>query len=150
MEKQKVSELLNKSICCFKEKDLYLLEVDVNERSMTHKFAEYLQDEFKEWNVDCEYNRDGIDDPKRMIWFIGENSIKPDDDNAKTVFPDIIIHKRGPYGKNLIVIEAKKDTNKHVGKDDEKLKHLKSNFKYKYAISLIFETESKNIKFKFI
>ena len=45
----------------FLKNDGYLLENDVNERSITHKFAVYLENEFSEWDVDCEYNRNGID-----------------------------------------------------------------------------------------
>jgi hypothetical protein len=45
--------------------DGYLLACDLNERSITHKFAEHLQRKFPEWNVDCEYNRD-YHDPKRL------------------------------------------------------------------------------------
>ena len=45
--------------------DRALLELDANERSLTHKLAEYLQGEFPDWDVDCEYNRDG-DTPKRL------------------------------------------------------------------------------------
>ena len=38
----------------------YLLEANVNERSLTHKLAEYLQAVVgPEWSVDCEYNRYG-------------------------------------------------------------------------------------------
>jgi hypothetical protein len=35
----------------------FLLEHNLNERSITHKFAELLQRVFPEWDVDCEYNR---------------------------------------------------------------------------------------------
>jgi len=38
------------------KKDGYLLKNSVNERSITHKLAEYYQVLFPEWNVDCEYN----------------------------------------------------------------------------------------------
>ena len=38
--------------------DAYLLRIDGNERSITHRLAMYLQDEFEGWDVDCEYNRD--------------------------------------------------------------------------------------------
>ena len=38
--------------------DIYLLEHDVHERTITHKLGEYLQPLFRQWNVDCEYNRD--------------------------------------------------------------------------------------------
>ena len=73
--------------------DRYLFANDLNERSITHKFAEYLQHQFPEWNVDCEYNRDHHD-PKRLD-LPSRHDISGDDVNAKTVFPDIIIHERG-------------------------------------------------------
>ena len=41
------------------ERDSFLFEADANERSITHKLAEYLQAQFQDWNVDCEYNRNG-------------------------------------------------------------------------------------------
>lgn len=48
------------SICLevFHKNNSILLEIKVNERSVALKFAEYLQIEFPDWNVDCEYNRD--------------------------------------------------------------------------------------------
>jgi hypothetical protein len=58
------------------------------------------------------------------------------------VFPDIIVHKRGPKGPNLLVIEAKKSTNKDAGLDIEKLKAYKSNehLRYEHAVFLVFRT----------
>src|SRR5258708_925486 len=38
-------------------KDLCLLQIDVSERAITHKLAEYLQQRIPYLNVDCEYNR---------------------------------------------------------------------------------------------
>jgi hypothetical protein len=49
------------------ENDRYLLERNVNERSITHKLAEYYQDLFKNWNVDCEYNKNLSGTKKIMI-----------------------------------------------------------------------------------
>jgi hypothetical protein len=37
----------------FFKREADLLEVNVNERSLTHKLAEHLQLRFLEWNVDC-------------------------------------------------------------------------------------------------
>lgn len=53
--------------------DSFLLENEVNERTIAHKFAEYLQKQFPDWNVDCEYNRmgdksQGTGRHKRMRW----------------------------------------------------------------------------------
>ncbi len=41
----------------FINEDKYLSELDVNERSQTHKLAEYIQHILPEYNVDCEYNK---------------------------------------------------------------------------------------------
>lgn len=41
----------------FLKEDSYLSDVDANERSQTHKIAEYLQQILPGYNVDCEYNR---------------------------------------------------------------------------------------------
>ena len=37
----------------------------MNERSIAHKFATYLEDEFQGWDVDCEYNRN-LEKQKRL------------------------------------------------------------------------------------
>jgi hypothetical protein len=37
-------------------RDSYLLVADVNERSI-HRLAMYIQEEFPEYDIDCEYNR---------------------------------------------------------------------------------------------
>ena len=41
----------------FLKEDSYLSDVNANERSQTHKIAEYLQQILPEYNVDCEYNK---------------------------------------------------------------------------------------------
>ncbi len=86
-------------------RDSYLLTVDANERSITHQLAIYLQNEFPEYHVDCEYNRQ-IGGTKRLSSFRKE--IQSDNINGPTVYPDIIVHLRGT-SVNFIVIEAKKD-----------------------------------------
>lgn len=50
------------------EKDRHLLSHDLNERTIAHKLALYLQEEFQEYNVDCEYNRniDEMNKQKRI------------------------------------------------------------------------------------
>jgi hypothetical protein len=115
-------------------RDLYLFEVDANERSITHKFAEYLQKVFSEWNVDCEYNRNA-DKVKK----VEREPIESDDTDAVTVFPDIIIHHRGTKS-NFIIIECKKSTSfsNYNNKDIEKLKAYIEQFKYEYAFQVIF------------
>src|SRR5216117_1757682 len=92
------------------KKDRYLLEQDVNERSITHRLAMYLDAQFDGWNVDCEYNRIN-GEPKRL--YSAEEHLSASDEplaadtKGRTVFPDIIVHHRGKR-KNLLVIEIKK------------------------------------------
>ena len=85
-----------------------LLELDANERSITFRFAMYLQPRFPDWTVDCEFKRDGVE-PKRL----GHLELYPDseDEEAKTVFPDVIVHRRGTK-QNYLVVEFKKSTSR--------------------------------------
>lgn len=121
--------------------DKELFRKDVNERSLTHKLAEHLTLEFLGWDVDCEYNRDG-GLPKRLVRYQGDLSSMGDID-APTVFPDIIVHKRGTM-KNLLVIEVKKDSSRVDHKFDwDKLKAFKYNpdgHKYSFAAFVVLKT----------
>lgn len=116
--------------------DRYLLEVDANERSITHKLAEYLQREFPGWNTDCEYNRSG-DLPKTLRRRVGE-WVRADDTEARSVFPDIIVHRRGPSKPNLLVVEAKKSTTQRGSDDEEKLRAYLCEYHYQFAYMVIF------------
>ncbi len=88
-------------------KDKYLIVNNLHERTIAHKFAEYLQSEFtncNDWNVDCEYNKRGRN-TKRLTYV---------DNESKKIFPDIIVHKRGTenelgYNPNFLVFEIKKE-----------------------------------------
>lgn len=139
-------EVIDKIIRAYKSflmQDAHLLRVDANERSMTHRFAIYLQDEFPEYNVDCEYNRIEEDSKeigrlkKKLVDF--KEQIYSDDENAVTVYPDIIVHHRGAHD-NFIVIEAKKTktSNRDIRYDLEKLKAYKNDLDYKCAFFVKF------------
>ncbi len=103
---------VNVAIGVLFEQDSFLLENGANERSVSHKFAECLQKQFPDWNVDCEYNRKG------------EKTKKMCDGKRRRIYPDIIIHKRGKE-KNLLVIEMKTKPRYHE-RDKEKCKKLTS------------------------
>ena len=92
--------------------DKKLFEINVNERTITHKLAEYLQQNIPEFDVDCEYNR--FEDLVKKLE-LPKDRINWDDIEAKTVFPDIVIHKRGIQENNLLVIEVKKSSNNNPG-----------------------------------
>lgn len=120
----------------------------VNERSITHYFAIYLQKEFPEFNVDCEYNKDNKE-PKRLRERF-EKSIASSNIRGDTVYPDIIIHHRGTKN-NFIVIEAKKTSVdlKHKEEDRNcpcdkcKLKFYKQELNYQYAFFIQFPVGEK-------
>lgn len=103
--------------------DRHLLEVNSSERSLTHKLAEHMRDEFPGWDIDCEYNRDG-------------RAVKTHDG---PVLPDVIVHHRGT-DENLVVIEAKKRATYESGNDVEKLRRFKEDLRYQTAILVTFPT----------
>lgn len=129
--KKIVEQALNLALKSLIEKDGDILRADINERSISHKLAGYLEPYFSNWNVDCEYNRDH-DDPKRLR--IPRRNVRTDYIQARTVFPDIIIHKRGT-DENLLVIEIKKTTSEEGDKfDHQKLNAFKKQLGYKFAV----------------
>jgi len=118
--------------------DFFLLQADVNERAVSHKLAEYLQGCFPGWHVDCEYNRDH-DRKKELTYPLPSEPI--DSLKARTVFPDIIIHRRNTK-HNLLIIEMKKDGNSdgnEAEKDKNKLRaFLKRPYCYQYGLFITF------------
>jgi hypothetical protein len=116
----------------FIERESKLLDLDASERSMTHKLAEHLQVEFSDWDVDCEYNRDGHD-PKALALSECPHGKR----ELRRVFPDIVIHKRGTKN-NLAAIEAKKSTSRRNGHDECKLQAYVKSLHYQYVYLVIF------------
>ena len=104
--------------------DLFLITNSTNERTITHKFAEHIQQLFPEWHVDCEYNRRGEEQRK-------------DVEGRNTTYPDIIIHRRNTKD-NLLVIEAKSIHSQDHSDTDDKDKIIKyiSDMKYSYSYGL--------------
>jgi hypothetical protein len=136
------------ALITFFDNDCGLFQFDSSERSMTHKFAEYLQKEFQNFNVDCEYNRRGAI-PKTMPRDLFPN-IQANDNDAKTIFPDILIHERGRQGNNLLVIEVKKSNSQNSEDNDiTKLKEFtksEGNYQYSLGLFIIFDIDNKKIK----
>jgi len=88
--------------------DADLLIRDLHERTITGNLACHLRPCFPEWNVDCEFNRDG-------------HEVKKAD--GRIVVPDIIVHHRGTP-ENLLVIEVKKSNTREP--DEEDLQKLRA------------------------
>jgi hypothetical protein len=128
-----IKEKINSALSIFIDNDIDLIKLDVDERSITHKIAHYLEDFFPEWDIDCEYNRD-------------RDKIKKRFDDITLVRPDIIIHKRN-ISNNLLIIEVKK-SHSNFDFDRKKIKEFISSnwrFGYKYGLLLIIDQHSEDI-----
>lgn len=111
-----------------------LLEVEVNERSLTHQLAVHIAPQFDQWHTDCEYNRLG--DATKNLPRPEELKASPDDTSALTIFPDIIVHRRRTH-YNCAVVEVKKASNtKGLDLDVAKLRGLTMAGEYDYMLGL--------------
>ncbi|MEK6570702.1 MAG: hypothetical protein AABZ61_04980 [Bacteroidota bacterium] len=135
----------------FLSDEINLLETDANERSITHQFAVYLEEEFLQYDVDCEYNRNGLHQ-KKLLNF--KKHIESDDAEGTTVYPDIIVHHRNT-DDNFIVVEAKKTSNKIVHQPDSqcacdlcKLRAYKAELGYRHAFLVKFPVGEELRNFK--
>lgn len=138
-------ERLCKAIAQLCDKERFLLVNDVNERSISHKLAGHLQAEFRNWHVDCEYNRNvhSVDAIKRLRFKLPKPSA--DDTEARTVYPDIVVHRRGT-DKNLLAVEIKKSTSSIDRNHDlEKLELFIDQLGYAYGAFIEFTTDTENI-----
>ena len=131
-----VAEHVRSSLKRLIAKDTDLFEADANERSISHRLAIYLEEEFPGWDVDCEYNRDGHE-PKTLE--LNPEPIQSDDEQGTTVYPGIIVHQRRKT-KNHLVIEIKKCNGASLDKDLRKLRALRKELGYAFALFLRFRT----------
>ena len=138
-----IKEIVKNCLQKLRRLDKNLFEKDLNERTITHKLAIYLQEEFQELNVDCEYNR--FEDLVKRLE-LPKDKINWDDTEAKTVFPDIIIHKRGIQENNLLVIEVKKSSNINPGDFDRMKLHTfrQEPYSYTYGLFLKIDLDGEN------
>ncbi len=114
--------LLNALVKLF-SKDIFLIENDISERAISHKLSTYLDLEFEEFDVDCEYNGYvEAGNNRKYILMLREKAEELDrirdsdgDDEMlyRAVYPDIVVHQRGSNseGSNLLIVEVKKSSN---------------------------------------
>jgi hypothetical protein len=141
MEKAEIIGKVNLALDLFYEKDAHLIDINVHERSIAHKFAEYLQLLFPDHNVDCEYDKHG-NYTKEL------ERIKECDEDRKTnrILPDIIIHKRGHDRNNLVVFEVKSKSEASACdiKKLELMTAMDGEFKYDFGIFIEFGDRRRN------
>lgn len=155
MKDLEIKDRIEIALCIVLKNDTYLLQKDINERTIAHKLATYLQYTFPEYHVDCEYNGNVLRDNEKKyinilktelqrLRLLRQKEEKIDKEIIeRLVYPDIVIHKSGTP-ENLCIIEIKKSTSKIPSKYDElKLKCYTSNdndndLKYKLGIFIKF------------
>lgn len=135
MSEDEVRRALVESLNDLLEHDSYLLVYDVNERSISHKLAEYLHAKCGDLDVDCEYNRN-MDEPKRVDALVRELpeqelAAGAEDTHAIAVYPDVIVHRRGSNEENVLVVEMKKAGGRSPQLDCAKLRGF-SRHPYRY------------------
>lgn len=144
LNRDDIERKVRQAVISLLNSDLPLLKTDANERTVTQRLAFWLQAEFREWTVDCEYNRDG-DITKRISQALDQ--APPDNRQHRIVIPDIIIHHRGRGSEgNLVVFEVKKSTNGDSGDSDKaNLLDLKNQYGYKCTVFLRLKAGSEDI-----
>jgi len=156
MEFEAINQIVVEALQNVLKNDPYLLEHDINEPTISHRLAVYLEGRFPGFNVDCEYNGNvDADSGRKYIHILKDIAkqlgiLREGEENQEVldrcVFPDIIVHKRGYNGSdnNLLIIEIKKSSNKNNGAwDNEKLSRFTSSehgnrFNYKYGLFVRF------------
>ena len=80
-----IKDILKGSLEKLITKDSHLLSIDINERSISHKLAIYIEEQLHEtdWDVDCEYNRN-ISNVKRLN--LPPRNFCSNDIKARTVY----------------------------------------------------------------
>ena len=132
-----------------------IIRIDINERTLSARLMFHLQtlllneiyqENYKEYSVDCEYNR--INEIEYKILKVCEyiEKTKNFEEVDKKVYPDIIVHKRNE-NNNLIVIEMKK-VNSYIKKkenDKNRLKAMTNPRKlnnFNYILGVYFEVDT--------
>ena len=131
----------------FLKEEKEIIEINVNERTLSARLMFHLQtlllneiyqENYKEYSVDCEYNR------RKEIVKILPKEYRELEKKDKQIYPDIIFHQRNNE-KNLMIIEMKKTYSSDEGGKNENrdrlkfLTSLRKENKYKYLLGIYFE-----------
>jgi hypothetical protein len=120
----------------FYAREGFLLDKDFGERTLTHRMAVHIERQFDGWEVDCDYNRLG----ERLLKLPHESIVSTDDGLGKSIFPDIVVHRRA-IPENLLAIEVRKEINHQPAEHDHhKLRGLTDPhvwFAYRLGVFLI-------------
>jgi hypothetical protein len=129
-------EKVVKAIEEFYAREAWLFDKDLGERTLTHRLAVQLERQFEGWDVDCDYNRLG----ERLLKLPHGSIVSTDDELGKSIFPDIVVHRRAAP-ENLLAMEVRKATNHQpIEHDQHKLRGLTDPhlwFAYRIGVLLV-------------
>lgn len=136
---------LDKVVAALKEfygREAFLFEHDLGERALTHRLAVYVERQFPDFNVDCDFDRLG----PRTLKLPHGSIVSTDDHLGKSVYPDIVVHQRA-VPNNLIAIEVRKAFNHQpVEHDRQKLRALTDpHFWFAYSIGVLVILGKNNV-----
>lgn len=125
-----------KAIEEFYAREGLLFDKDLGERALTHRLAVYLERQFDGWEVDCDYNRLG----ERLLTMPHGTIVSTDDELGKSIFPDIVVHRR-TVPENLLAVEVRKASNHQpIEHDQHKLRGMTDPllwFAYRVGVLLV-------------
>ena len=143
MNPEDIRRCLLQALKMVEQNDSALLEWDLSERCIATRLAMYLQHLFPDYSVDVEYNRIAYE-PKTLL--LPEQCANArGDNNEPLVLPDIIVHKRGPQGPNLLVLEVKKTTNR-TSRDCDRMRLLAFREQLDYSAAARIECETRGYR----
>lgn len=122
----------------FAKHDMELLHVGVQEETLSHRLAIYIEQRLNGWQVDCEYNRD-LRHPK----------MNPE--GSGRIRPDVIAHRRNSP-RNLLVVEVKKTshTKQKIGRARSRVREFTGLWskhpRYCHGVVMIFPVKQKEEK----
>jgi hypothetical protein len=116
----------------FLRADAELLVLNVGEQAITGRLAFHLGHLFPDHQVDVEYDRHGLDRKKL--------DLPPEckGGGIHMVIPDIVVHRRGDDGANVLAIELKKETNPE-SRDCDRAKLSGMRFQLGYEAAALVE-----------
>jgi hypothetical protein len=129
MNLQELKSLVQQAISMLRTRDAYLLDTGAAEWTIAHRLAVYLEGLLPGWDIDCEYNRQVVQETPKALAM------------GARIRPDIVVHHRGRPERehNLLAVELKKSRSQS---DLIRLREYtmppdgERKFQYKYGLAL--------------
>ena len=133
MNERQLKNRVDAALAMLFARDVFLLEHGTGERTVVAKLASYMAPLFRDYDVDVEYNRHGLDPHDPKVLTLGPECRGG---GKKKVYPDIIVHRRGVlHGHNLLVVEVKRSLNTEPRSCDRaKIKAMKTKYGYRFGV----------------